>query len=608
MKLTKLKIENFRAIGHLEIDVHTFLTLIGPNNSGKSSVLRAIEIFINQLKPEIDEFRKNTDVTTPIVIEGMFEDIQEWERDKPGVSALVNENKIQLRVKITRDGNTVNELDYEAFIKPATIEGWADKWSELDQNIKEVATTLNIDGAGWKTKANKERIRQHIIENNPTIVTYGEAEWTSEGISIAPALKQAMLQVVIVHAVKDASDESKPASKTPFGILLKKVVLPAIQSSDEYQKLITAVENLAVKMKGGGESKFEAVTRLAEELTQTISTILKARVIFKIDTPDTDKFIGGNAGINLDDGIELPIYLQGHGAQRALIYALVESLARQTAVLSEADRPVTDECRSTILLFEEPEIYLHPHLMRRLKKSLVDISQRPDWQVIISTHSPFFINIAENPISLVIMSKKSHEIGVKANQLNNDPFIGIENERNEREALRATLDFHPTVAEVFFADKIVLVEGDTELAVLRHSQGISVKMGISQINFDSTTVISCGGKWTIPAVARILNNFGLSFRIIHDLDKKGLSDDELKNVIAIHPYKANEKIKQAAGTAEIFKVDDTFENILWPNPEEITSGDKPYKAWCRTKEIIDGVISVDDVPKLKEIFNFAYNW
>jgi hypothetical protein len=34
------------------------------------------------------------------------------------------------------------------------------------------------------------------------------------------------------------------------------------------------------------------------------------------------------------------------------------------------------------------------------------------------------------------------------------------------------------------------------------------------------------------------------------------------------------------------------------NPEEIKSGDKPYKAWCRAKEIIDGTISVNDVPML----------
>jgi len=83
MKLTKLKIQNFRGIEELEIDVHDFLTLIGSNNSGKSSVIRAIEIFLEQLKPEPDEFRKN--VAFPITIEGTFEDIQAWERNKPGV-------------------------------------------------------------------------------------------------------------------------------------------------------------------------------------------------------------------------------------------------------------------------------------------------------------------------------------------------------------------------------------------------------------------------------------------------------------------------------------------------------------------------------------------
>ncbi|MHC4445901.1 MAG: TOPRIM nucleotidyl transferase/hydrolase domain-containing protein [Planctomycetota bacterium] len=136
------------------------------------------------------------------------------------------------------------------------------------------------------------------------------------------------------------------------------------------------------------------------------------------------------------------------------------------------------------------------------------------------------------------------------------------------------------------------------------------KMGILQAKFDSTTIVSCGGKWTIPAVARVLRHFGLSFRIIHDIDKKGLTEEQLACKNAIHPYKANEKIQQAVGDGdtEIFKIDDTFEHTLWPDHEEIKSGDKPYRAWCRAKEIIDGIISVNNVPKLKEVFEFAYNW
>ena len=50
----------------------------------------------------------------------------------------------------------------------------------------------------------------------------------------------------------------------------------------------------------------------------------------------------------------------------------------------------------------------------------------------------------------------------------------------------------------------MLVEGDTELAVLKHSDGIHEKYGINTEKYLDTTIVSCGGKWTIPAVARVL--------------------------------------------------------------------------------------------------------
>lgn len=600
MKLMRLTIENFRAIELMEVDVGNFTSFIGPNNTGKSSVLRALEILLNQVKPEPMEWRKDHK-DAPIKVIGFFEDIQDWERDTPGVSGLINDGRITLRATATREGDNV-ALSYDAYIRPAVIDGWAEKWSELSADIKSMAQEMGIDGRGWKTSANKERVREALIQQRPETVEFAAPEWTSENISIAPALKQAVPQAVYVHAVKDASDDAKPAARTSFGLLLKRIVLPAIQESAKYQALLTAVHALSEKMRATGEDQLETVTRLADELSRRMSAIIEARIVFKLDTPDTDKFVGANMGINLDDGTETPIHLQGHGAQRALIFAMIEVLARQDATNENENQ------RSTILLFEEPEIYLHPHLMRRLKDSLADISGRSDWQVLITTHSPFFVNVAEDPTSLVILNRLNPTRRIIKKQLSADPFAGDNGARDDRTALRAALDFHPTVAEAFFAQRVVLVEGDTELSVLRHSDGIHRLLGIDQLNYDTTTVVSCGGKWTIPAMARVLRAFGIPFRIMHDLDRKGRAEDQLQQAAPIDPYAANARIADAAGGAEIYVVDDTFEHVLWPEEMEVKSSDKPFRAWQRVKNIVDGDVSIDEVPRLKELFEFVYSW
>lgn len=76
MKLIKLIISNFRGLkGSNVIDFtnSNIIFLIGQNNIGKSSFLRAYEFFIDPKQiAKTDDFN-NYDYSTPIVIEGIFE-------------------------------------------------------------------------------------------------------------------------------------------------------------------------------------------------------------------------------------------------------------------------------------------------------------------------------------------------------------------------------------------------------------------------------------------------------------------------------------------------------------------------------------------------------
>ena len=79
MILSSLQIKNLRGIEDVSINLKDFTTLIGQNNSGKSSILRAIQLFCNGLSPDFEEFR-NSQTDLPIESIGVFEDLQNWER------------------------------------------------------------------------------------------------------------------------------------------------------------------------------------------------------------------------------------------------------------------------------------------------------------------------------------------------------------------------------------------------------------------------------------------------------------------------------------------------------------------------------------------------
>jgi predicted ATP-dependent endonuclease of OLD family len=605
MKLKSITVKNIRCIEDTTINIRGFTSFIGPNNCGKSSVLRAIEIFLNQQSPSIEEWRKGHK-DKEMIIEGEFGDLQEWEKATPGVAGVVHADKIRLRVRFFIEAETEKiKKVYEAFKPEEVIAGWSDKWATLNAEIQAVAGELGITNqTTWKPTAKQEQVRQRIRETKPELITQSEPKWSGENISIDAALQQAIPQAQIIPAVRNASEDSKPGAKTSFGLILNKIILPAVQTSEEYLTLMTAVENLQVKLAAEGEQQIQKVGEVTRLISERLSSTIDAKVLLTMETPNAEKFIGANTGIALDDGTKTSIELQGNGLQRALIFALMEVLAAQNAQITD-EANVLLHSRSTIILFEEPELFLHPHIMRRLKTALHAISQKLDWQVIVSTHSPFLIDIGSDPLSLAVFKRENSKTPPTVSQLKVDPFGQDVESKRDREALRAVLDFHPTVCEAFFAKRTVLVEGDSEMALLVHQQELYAKAEVDMAKRSLCTVVSCGGKWTIAPIANLLKQFEIPFRIIHDRDKKGRTDAELAEAIPIDPYNANARIAQFVEPANIRVIDDTLEDLFWEERPK-SSGDKPYRIWKRVKEIVE---SEDPLKaEIKDLVQFAFNW
>jgi predicted ATP-dependent endonuclease of OLD family len=284
---------------------------------------------------------------------------------------------------------------------------------------------------------------------------------------------------------------------------------------------------------------------------------------------------------------------------------MLEVLASQSArVASTEGQDVA--IRHTVLLFEEPELFIHPHLMRRLKETLTKIAKRDEWQVVVSTHSPFLVDVSEDPCSLVIHRRSDPSQPPTVKQLIANPLGGADMVE-DRERLRAVLDFHPTVCEAFFAKHVVLVEGDTEVASLVRQPDLYRLAGLTDERHRHVTVVSCDGKWTIIPIARLLRAFDIPMRVIHDRDRKNKSDEELKNEPR-HEFHANKVIAEVAGAEAVLVIDDTFEHVLWEEGTAPKSkNDKPFRAWKRVRELCKDRSDLAHAPRLKRVVGFAFN-
>jgi predicted ATP-dependent endonuclease of OLD family len=215
------------------------------------------------------------------------------------------------------------------------------------------------------------------------------------------------------------------------------------------------------------------------------------------------------------------------------------------------------------------------------------------------------IDVADKPQSLAILRKPDRVAGISIHQLDRDPFVGDDGIVDERQMLRAALDFHPTVCEAFFADHAVLVEGDSETAIFQFGRTVLPLLLGRDYDVDPYTIVSCGGKWTIIPIARLLILFGIPVKIIHDKDAKGRTTAQLAELPGFHPYNANRRIADVAGADNVFVVDDTLEDILFTDPGERDDEDKPYRAWKRMKELVESN-TLNTVPRVVEMIRFAY--
>ncbi len=217
-------------------------------------------------------------------------------------------------------------------------------------------------------------------------------------------------------------------------------------------------------------------------------------------------------------------------------------------------------------------MYMHPQMERKMRDTLYDLSKSDNYQVICCTHSPVFIDMAEKHTAIVRLDiDKTRKITPK--QVTEEIFTG-ETAEDDKKRLRMITNFDPAVNELFFAKRVVLVEGDTEIAVF---QATAELVGLFNQNPHAkrdTTFINCHGKWTILLFLEVLNHFGVEYIVFHDEDK-----DKDGNVL-----QANEaigKLVRSPNERRMFSPND-LESLLG---YDAGKKDKPIRAVKKIEEL-----------------------
>ncbi len=338
MKLTEIKIENFRGICSLNLPLDKLTVLIGENNTGKSTVLEAIRMVLTRglgarrggQFTEYDFHLKEAGATPqtaePISITLHFAEEQEDEWPDTVVQQL----------------SEVIQLD------PAT--GLNHIWLQAKGAFQPESLLFETKWAFLNSKGDE------LVLKNATPLN----------------LISRFVPIFFLSALRDASQEFGQRGQF-WSSFLKSIQLP----DDEREKIEEMLQEVNTSVIGANAGLTEVTKRITDvgrfvPLDSTDPVALEA-----IPTRVFDMFGRIQVHLKSNQGAKLPLYRHGEGTQSLAVLMLFQAF---TAVnLAEAYSPES----TPILALEEPEAHLHPSAIRYLGMSFKEMAG----QIIVTSHS-----------------------------------------------------------------------------------------------------------------------------------------------------------------------------------------------------------------------------
>lgn len=314
MKISRVRIENFRSIEQSEILTSDFNVFVGRNNHGKTNIFAAVEWFYSG-KGELQELRNaQAEVEAEVVVEITFTGVQVGMEQ---ISSEENQTKLKNVLKAS------------------------------DEMIVRRSSKSPKDRMLW----------------NPE-----KKEWKKQPCGVDSAFNNCIPKFEFVEATKKLNDVSGCSAKSPIGQMLGGVLNEILERDESYRNFRRSFELLFQSETSGIQAKLKDLSsQVCGHLQQQFPDCTNVK--FTVEEPEFDDLLK-KFSTRVDDGVETDATEKGDGMQRALMLAIIKTHAdfRRQDALGKA----------FIFFIDEAELHLHPSAQRQLKAALRELSQTVD--------------------------------------------------------------------------------------------------------------------------------------------------------------------------------------------------------------------------------------
>ncbi|NTV46697.1 MAG: AAA family ATPase [Chlorobiales bacterium] len=401
--IQEISIENFRSIKKEVISLEENITVIvGENDSGKTSVIDALKALFENLIIDTDDFHCQT---TKIILsvktkQGSF--FKEFEKLGERI-----EQKSYLRLAVDYLNNLKDSFSNEEF---ESLE--ENKQKEVLKKVcGDIGITVRATSvATLKSKA-IERIEELIVAGESVVV---EGSIPAYNVYFLDGRRFENISSFFQELFFKEQKRKIWNEKVDDDYTVEEFVKNRL---DEYSKTIKdEIGNRGIK----------------DNLKKFLPNLTDIDIKSNFEPKDINIDVKVRF---LEGGNEIPADKKGDGTKRRITMALLDY------------KKTTGADELSLYVFDEPDTHLHVKAQRDLLDTLKEFYESGR-QVIVTTHSPFIVN-SVHPSKVRLLAKECEKTVVKKLDRDEDidrtlKLLGVEN------------------TYLFFAKKILIVEGDTE--------------------------------------------------------------------------------------------------------------------------------------------------
>lgn len=534
MRISRLCVDGYRRFEKQEVFLEGHTTVFaGANNSGKTSLIDLLRVVLKTGKEfSADDFSAAQRLSwSSKIITAALDGEQEFRDFIKGEEVLAGAPSIEVKLEVEYDPKKDDIREFADFLMDLDLSKnsfyflyrFTPKSDKLLPALEGLYTSIR-DGIlkeEWVpgTEINSSTATFHSLQAklSATLINSCVVEifFTDHTYTSHVAMERnrflGLFNFRIVKAARPLDDTIDDNS----GSLSRKLV-EVTKDSAGWKAVLESLPGRVLAAIDATDIKSVTTAEALKSLNDVVSSISKTNgtsqsdlfLDFQVSEEDAIRLIGRAMQTRYSgSGVPLGEASQGLGYSNLILLHLETESFLRSATLPENALLVN------LMVLEEPESHMHPQMQNAFIKHLFDrVAENNYFQAVITTHSSEIVRSSSIELLRVL---KVIEGACKVIDLRKFHEQEVAKKSSEKQRLFNFL-YSINFADILFADKVVMYEGDTERMYIQAL--IKERDDLAGLRTQYISYVQVGGAYAHIYVPLIVDTLGIQTAVITDID------------------------------------------------------------------------------------------